>query len=151
MKIFRSFTIISLLLILISCNKDNEEQAAADDKIIKEYIEANNLDAEPTGSGLYVVINEEGSGFNPTQNSTVSVFYKGFYTDGKVFDETGNEPISFSLNQVIAGWQEGIPYFKPSGSGVLLIPSALGYGNDQVGDIPPNSVLIFDIELVSVN
>ena len=151
MKLIRSFSIFTLLLILISCNKDNEEQAATDDEIIKDYIEANNLDAEPTGSGLYVVINEEGSGFNPTQNSTVSVFYKGYFTDGEVFDQTGSEPLTFSLNQVIEGWQEGIPYFKPGGSGILLIPSALGYGSERVGDIPANSVLIFDIELVTVN
>ena len=151
MKLIRSFSIFTLLLILISCNKDNEEQAATDDEIIKDYIEANNLDAEPTGSGLYVVINEEGSGFNPTQNSTVSVFYKGYFTDGEVFDQTGSEPLTFSLNQVIEGWQEGIHYFKPGGSGILLIPSALGYGSERVGDIPANSVLIFDIELVTVN
>lgn len=151
MKSILRLSIIGLFLLCMACNKDNEDQADADDKIIREYIEANNLDAEPTGSGLYVVIENEGSGFNPTQNSTVSVFYKGYFTDGEVFDQTGSEPISFSLNQVIEGWQEGIPYFKPGGSGILLIPSALGYGSELVGDIPPNSVLIFDIELVSVN
>ncbi|MDA9266993.1 FKBP-type peptidyl-prolyl cis-trans isomerase [Salibacteraceae bacterium] len=151
MKLVQSIALIGILLISFSCKKDNDDQAAIDDKIIKDYIAENSLDAEPTGTGLYVVINEEGSGFNPSQNSNVSVYYKGYFTDGEVFDETGREPISFKLSQVIQGWQEGIPYFKPGGSGILLIPSALGYGSDDVGAIPANSVLIFDIDLVTVN
>ena len=151
MKLVQSIALIGILLISFSCKKDNDDQAAIDDKIIKDYIAENSLDAEPTGTGLYVVINEEGSGFNPSQNSNVSVYYKGYFTDGQVFDETGREPISFKLSQVIQGWQEGIPYFKPGGSGILLIPSALGYGSDDVGAIPANSVLIFDIDLVTVN
>lgn len=151
MKFISTFTMIALCLALSGCKKDKSEQAAIDDKIIRDYIAANSLDAEATASGLYVVIDNEGAGFNPSQNSTVSVYYKGYFTDGKVFDETGSEPITFSLQQVIEGWQEGIPYFKPGGSGILLIPSALGYGSEKVGDIPPNSVLIFDIELVTVN
>ena len=151
MKLVQSIALIGLLLISFSCKKDNDDQAAIDDKIIKDYIAENSLDAEPTGSGLYVVINENGSGFNPSQNASVTVFYKGYFTDGDVFDETGSEPISFRLDQVIQGWQEGIPYFKPGGSGILLIPSALGYGSEKVGDIPANSVLIFDIELIAAN
>ena len=151
MKLVQSIALIGILLISFSCKKDNDDQAAIDDKIIKDYIAENSLDAEPTGTGLYVVINEEGSGFNPSQNSNVSVYYKGYFTDGEVFDETGREPISFKLSLVIQGWQEGIPYFKPGGSGILLIPSALGYGSDDVGAIPANSVLIFDIDLVTVN
>jgi len=151
MKLVQSIALIGLLLISFSCKKDNDDQAAIDDKIIKDYIAENSLDAEPTGSGLYVVINENGSGFNPSQNASVTVFYKGYFTDGDVFDETGSEPISFRLDQVIQGWQEGIPYFKPGGSGILLIPSTLGYGSEKVGAIPANSVLIFDIELIAAN
>ncbi|HAQ69340.1 MAG TPA: peptidylprolyl isomerase [Flavobacteriales bacterium] len=151
MKLVQSIALIGILLISFSCKKDNDDQAAIDDKIIKDYIAENSLDAEPTGTGLYVVINEEGSGFNPTPNASVTVFYKGYFTDGDVFDETGSEPISFRLDQVIQGWKEGIPYFKPGGSGILLIPSALGYGSEKVGDIPANSVLIFDIELIAAN
>ena len=151
MKLVQSIALIGLLLISFSCKKDDDDQSAIDDKIIKDYIAENSLDAEPTGTGLYVVINKEGSGFNPSQNASVTVFYKGYFTDGDVFDETGSEPISFRLDQVIQGWQEGIPYFKPGGSGILLIPSALGYGSEKVGAIPANSVLIFDIELIAAN
>ena len=97
------------------------------------------------------MINEEGSGNKPTLLDEVTVFYKGYLTSGEVFDLTGVEPATFPLGSVIEGWQEGIPYFKPGGSGILLIPSHLGYGSRGAGSIPPNSVLIFDIELVRVN
>ena len=59
--------------------------------------------------------------------------------------------ITFPLSGVIQGWQEGIPLFKEGGSGILLIPSALGYGSQSVGSIPANSVLIFDINLIDVD
>ena len=122
-----------------------------DEQIILTYIDDFDLDAEATGSGLYVVIDEAGSGVNPTIYDEVSVFYRGALTSGEVFDLTGTEPAVFPLSQVIEGWQEGIPYFKPGGSGTLLIPSHLGYGSQSAGSIPPNSVLVFDITLVRVN
>lgn len=132
---------------LLSCNKD-KKQAEEDDEIIAQYIADNNLNATKTESGLYYVINEEGVGENPTINSTVTVAYKGYLTDNSVFDESDSTGITFSLTSVIEGWQEGIPYFKPGGKGVLLIPSALGYGRRTQSTIPANSVLIFDIHLI---
>jgi FKBP-type peptidyl-prolyl cis-trans isomerase FkpA len=82
--------------------------------------------------------------------STVTVAYKGYLTDGTVFDESDSNGITFSLRNVIQGWQEGIPLFKEGGSGMLLIPSALGYGSSSQGQIPANSVLIFEITLIDV-
>ena len=71
-------------------------------------------------------------------------------TDGTVFDQSTSAGISF-LTNVILGWQEGIPMFSEGGTGKLLIPSPLGYGNRAVGNIPENSVLIFDVELIDTN
>ncbi len=152
-----STTAIAILLILgtmstAGCKKDEgPSQREKDEQIILTYIDDFDLDAEATGSGLYVVIDEAGSGVNPTIYDEVSVFYRGALTSGEVFDLTGTEPAVFPLSQVIEGWQEGIPYFKPGGSGTLLIPSHLGYGSQSAGSIPPNSVLVFDITLVRVN
>ena len=99
---------------------------------------------------MYYVIEEEGIGEHPNIYSLVTVNYKGYLLDGTVFDETlPDEPIQFQLFQVIPGWQEGIQKFRTEGSGKLLIPSELGYGSDAQSDIPANSVLIFDIELLS--
>lgn len=149
---FLLFLPITLLITFSSCNKeDGPSQAEKDEQIIQDYIAENELEAIATGSGLYVVINEEGSGPNPTAFDEVAVYYNGYLTTGEIFDLTGAEPATFPLNAVIEGWQEGIPYFKPGGSGILLIPSHLGYGSRGTGSIPPNSVLIFDIELVRVN
>jgi FKBP-type peptidyl-prolyl cis-trans isomerase FkpA len=82
--------------------------------------------------------------------SDVKVAYKGYFTDGSVFDESSAAGITFNLQGVIAGWTEGIPFFKEGGTGKLLLPSALGYGKSGTNGIPKNSVLIFDIELLQV-
>lgn len=118
---------------------------------ILNYIEINNLVATKTDSGLYYVVNNEGTGTNPTSNSNVTVAYKGYFLDGTVFDESDANGISFNLNQVIPGWTEGITYFKEGGDGILLIPYNLGYGVNGNNAIPKVSVLIFDVNLKSIN
>ncbi|MBA3664253.1 MAG: FKBP-type peptidyl-prolyl cis-trans isomerase [Bacteroidetes bacterium] len=143
--------LLSILLNLgnVACKKKKKStQAKEDEKIITDYISANNLNASATGSGLYYVITTQGTGAQPNSNSTVTVKYKGTLKDGTVFDQSGGA--TFSLSSVIKGWQEGIPYFKKGGKGVLLVPSALGYGAQATGNIPANSVLIFDVDLQDV-
>ncbi len=145
----KTFPLIALILIVFTaCTDRATKQAEEDETLIQDYIADNNLDAIPSGTGLYYVIEEEGTGLSPTLFSTVMVNYSGNLIDGTVFD--ANDSISFGLSSVIQGWQEGIPYFKEGGSGKLLIPSALGYGSQSVGSIPRNSVLIFDIDLLKV-
>jgi FKBP-type peptidyl-prolyl cis-trans isomerase FkpA len=102
------------------------------------------------GSGLYYVDEETGTGENPDPTSTVRVAYKGYFTNGEVFDESSSAGITFGLNQVIQGGRVGIPFFKEGGRGKLIIPSGLAYGSRPRSDIPANSVLIFDIELIEV-
>ncbi len=149
------FSILTLtLLIFISCSTNTSsprDYRAENDKEIKDYITANNLNAQESPSGLYYVINEPGTGVQPTTTSNVTVAYKGYFKDGVVFDESTEQGIAFGLQQVIPGWTEGITYFKEGGSGILLIPSHLAYGNSGRGSIPGGAVLIFDINLISVN
>ncbi|CAD0004629.1 MULTISPECIES: FKBP-type peptidyl-prolyl cis-trans isomerase [Flavobacterium] len=148
------FSLIALTL-FISCNPDNAEPQIAKDytaeneKEITDYIAKNNLTALRSNTGLYYVINEPGEGTQPTATSNVTVAYKGYYTNGTIFNSITTS--SFGLNQVIKGWTEGIPYFKTGGSGVLLIPSHLAYGSFDYRGIPGGSVLIFDVKLISVN
>ena len=118
---------------------------------ITEYISENNLIATRSDSGLYYVINEEGTGERPTETSNVTVAYKGYFLDGEVFDESDSSGASFNLNAVIEGWTEGIPYFKEGGNGILLIPAHLAYGIYGSSRIPGGTVLIFDVNLISVN
>jgi FKBP-type peptidyl-prolyl cis-trans isomerase FkpA len=149
--------LLSTLLVLtlfISCSKDTKtvtDYTAKNEQEIKDYLAKNNLTAQRSTSGLYYIINEQGTGTQPTAASNVTVAYKGYFTNGNVFDQSKAEGISFGLNQVIKGWTEGIPYFKAGGSGVLLVPAHLGYGSYNYGPIPGGSVLIFDVKLISVN
>lgn len=138
------------MFIFNTCNK-NVDYTQLDEDIILQYISDNNLNAEPTGSGLYYVINSTGNGEFPNINSLVTVAYKGTLTDGITFDQSSSNGITFPLSNVIQGWQEGIPLFSEGGSGILLIPSALGYGSQSVGNIPENSVLIFEVTLLNVD
>ncbi|MFS4467963.1 FKBP-type peptidyl-prolyl cis-trans isomerase [Maribacter sp. 2210JD10-5] len=142
-----------LIVLFVACSSNNEEKdfTEANETEILEYINANNLNAQKSATGLYYVIDEVGSGDNPNASSNVTVAYRGYFTNGNVFDESGAEGISFNLNQVIAGWTEGITYFKEGGSGVLLIPSRLAYGNAGRSGIPGGAVLVFDIELLAIN
>ena len=144
--------LFTLVLLFISCSDktDTSFEPETEQDII-QYIEDNNLNATRSNSGLYYVINKEGSGTRPTSASNVTVDYKGYFLDGVVFDESNSNGISFRLNEVIQGWTEGITYFKEGGNGILLVPYNLGYGESGRGSIPGGSVLIFDIRLLSVN
>ena len=149
----RMKTLCILILLIVtfnSCKKESVDYTQIDEDIITQYITDNNLIAIATGTGLYYVIDAPGSGAQPNSQSTVTVAYKGYLTNGSVFDESASSGISFSLTSVIQGWQEGIPYFKEGGTGILLIPSALGYGSQATSGIPANSVLIFDVGLFEV-
>lgn len=146
----KTYISLLLLIIFISCNKDDSPKAQTEEDII-QYIEDHNLNATRSNSGLYYVIEKQGEGAKPNTNSNVTVNYKGYFLNGSVFDQSGIEGISFGLNQVIAGWTEGITYFNEGGEGILLIPSNLGYGSENYNGIPGGSVLIFDIKLLSVN
>lgn len=145
--------ILFLLFAVVSCSTDDniKDFRQENDEEIQAFIEANNLNAQKSNSGLYYVIDTPGAGVNPITTDRVKVAYKGYFTNGDVFDESDDDGISFNLQDVITGWTEGITYFKEGGSGKLLIPSHLAYGSSDNRGIPGGSVLIFDVELIYVN
>lgn len=136
--------------ITTSCEEKQKQQnidwAAHDDKVISEHLAENNIDAIKHSSGVYYRITKEGNGKHPNGTSVVKVNYKGYLLDGKVFDE--GQGVEFPLGGVIQGWTIGIPFIDKGGSGQLFIPSFLGYGYQSPPGIPPNSVLIFDVDLL---
>ena len=151
-------TLLALVsLLFVSCLSDsNLEMPSVDytvqnEKEIKDYIAKNNLNAQKSDTGLYYVIDEPGTGEQPSITSNVTVAYKGYFTSGKIFDQSKPEGINFNLQKVIKGWTEGIQYFKEAGSGVLLVPSHLGYASNGRPGIPGGAVLVFDVKLITVN
>jgi len=140
------------LFLLTSCMKDFEVPDALDqtETDIVKYIADNNLNTQRSNSGLYYIIEEEGTGDSPATDSNVTVAYKGYLLDGTVFDQSSSSGISFNLSQVIPGWTEGLTYFKEGGKGKLIIPSHLAYGPNGTSGIPGGAVLVFDISLLKV-
>lgn len=107
-----------------------------------------------TASGLKYMVLRKGDGKSPSATDEVTVNYSGQLLDGTVFDSSYDrgEPATFPLNRVIPGWTEGLQLMKENGKTVFYIPSGLAYGEQGApGAIPPNSDLIFTVELIKVN
>ena len=103
-------------------------------------------------SGLQYKILTEGSGKTPKATDEVTVNYKGSLIDGREFDNSYKRgtPANFRVDKVIRGWTEGLQLMKEGSKWELFIPPELGYGERGAGPVPPNSVLIFEVELISV-
>lgn len=143
-----------------------EEQSQIDESLIKEFIVNNNYEAESTDEGVHYVILKKGNGQFPTAGNEVSVNYTVRRLDGVLVDTSSEElarannqyserrtyaPYTFTLGAqgTIQGWNIGIPKFSKGGGGRLLVPSEFAYGPRGRGaEVPPNTVLVFDIELV---
>ena len=104
-------------------------------------------------SGLQYKVLSEGNGKKPKATDKVKCHYEGFLVDGTVFDSSirGGEPAVFPLNQVIAGWTEGLQLMQEGAKYRFFIPYHLGYGEHGAGaSIPPYAALVFDVELIEV-
>ncbi len=120
----------------------------------EKYLKENNNTIKPLPSGLYYIPILVGTGPKAEAGKTVKVHYVGKLLDGKVFDSSRNRlnPFEFMLGmgQVIKGWDEGIGMMRQGGKATLIIPSEIGYGDRDMGIIPPYSTLVFDVELIEV-
>ena len=125
---------------------DLVKQAKTDEAAIQNYIKAKGINAVKDSSGVYYEIIKPGTTAHPTANSTVTVNYKGELLNGSVFDSA--QGYKNALSGLIPGWITGIPHIGTGGKIVLIIPSAQGYGNNEAGSIPENSVLVFNIDLL---
>jgi len=125
------------------------------------------LKAQKTQSGLYYVIEKEGTGEPTTPGTTLYVNYAGYLLGGALFDTSWPEvakannqfdearpyeplPVNVGIGQVIPGWDEGLMLLKKGSKAKLIIPSPLGYGESGAGElIPANSILVFDVEVTN--
>lgn len=103
-------------------------------------------------SGLQYEVLEQGEGAKPARDDTVTTHYEGRLIDGTVFDSSyqRGEPASFPLDRVIPGWTEGLQLMSTGAKYRLFVPADLAYGDRAAGSIPPNSTLIFDVELLDI-
>lgn len=137
-----------------------EKQKGIDTKIIEDYIAKNGLTGkvQKTQSGVYYVVTQLGTGPTPSKGDAVQVHYTGKLLNGKVFDssrtnpQSGGKPAQFQVGvgMVIPGWEEGVMKMNKGEKATLIIPSTLAYGPRGNQGIAPNSVLLFDIELLDI-
>lgn len=128
-------------------NADSLQQAKLDEEAIAVWKKTHPDSLRPA-QGLYYSIEREGSGRQVAVTDTVQVRYRGMLLNGEVFDETKEKSARFPLSRLIRGWQIGVPLCRTGGKIRLVISSALSYGiRCRAAKIPPNSVLVFDIEV----
>lgn len=136
------------------------DQNVVDDKLLQSYFAKNNIKATKTPSGMYYTISQKGLGPNAAPGKKVSMNYTGKTLDGNKFDSNVDpkfnhvQPFSFTLGQgqVIRGWDEGVQLLNLGSKATFYIPSAMAYGERGAGgSIPPNAVLLFDVEVLSID
>ncbi|MDF1698539.1 MAG: FKBP-type peptidyl-prolyl cis-trans isomerase, partial [Saprospiraceae bacterium] len=116
---------------------------------VNEYIAENNLETEELEKGVHIAVQEPGSDNKPSPESIITVNYTGKLTNELIFDQ--GENVTFLLGDLIEGWRIGLSEIGEGGTCTLVLPSEVGYGSSGTGGIPPNSALVFEIELVEVN
>lgn len=134
--------ILSLCFIISSCGEERPGLS------VEEYIATNNLTTTELAEGVHIIIHAPGTGSKPNINNDIRIAYEGRLTDGTVFDSKASW--DSPLSGLIKGWQIGIPEIAIGGSCTLIIPPEAGYGSREVVNIPANSVLVFDIDLIDI-
>lgn len=153
--------VLSLAVVLVGfsgwhCNKSSTESGrctvippADEEAAILAYNDANNINGTKDESGLYYEVITPGTGGSPNLNSQIYIKYTGKLTNGTIFDSQQDpRQTGWALRGLIPGWQIAIPKLKKNGVIRMVVPSALGYGCQANGNIPANSILYFDVELV---
>ena len=133
----------------------NTVAVASEQEQLKAYLDSAAIKATKDWRGFYFSVLSTGSGDTAKPCSQITVSYKGWLTNGKIFDQQSNAVFN-SLGSLIDGWREGMPLIKKGGRILLYIPPSLGYGSKNLTDnsgntvVPSNSIIIFDINLVNV-
>ncbi|MFT5923382.1 MAG: peptidylprolyl isomerase [Paraglaciecola sp.] len=155
MKYIILAVVVALAIFYFAKSSIDKKQALENIAIGKNFLVENkaNQDVIQTASGLQYQVLQKGDGSkHPSASTTVKVHYHGTLLDGTIFDSSVDrgQPISFSLNQVIKGWTEGVQLMVEGDKFKFFVPSDLGYGNRSTGKITSGSLLIFEVELLEV-
>ena len=161
MKTFLAFLLIGTIVLAISCAKTQSGNnttctnldPSADSAALLKFAAANSFTPSKDLTGLYYQIVDSGTGAAPNLNSQIFVTYIGALMNGNIFDSASVAAnTGFYLNNLIKGWQIGIPKIKVGGRIRLFVPSAFGYGcaGSAGGQVPGNAPLYFDVSLVNI-
>lgn len=147
--------IIGLAAVLMTCGclgRSDDQGADAAAFYLTENARQPGVETLPSGVQYRVDRTGSPDGAQPDSNDLVMVNYEGALTDGTVFDSSyqRGQPVAMNLDQLIPAWQEAIPHMRVGDEWTLWVPPAQGYGAEGSGPIPPNSVLVFRIELLNV-
>lgn len=143
------FSVVLVGLILTACSTYSDDELADFDKRIQDYMKKENVECTKSDSGLYFDIKEQGEGELIQFRDKVSFTYTGSFLDGEVFDEQ-KEPVEFTVSELIPAWKEIMLQMKKGGKVFLIAPPQLGYGTNELDDIPKSSILVYDLEIVEV-
>ncbi|WP_297093636.1 FKBP-type peptidyl-prolyl cis-trans isomerase [uncultured Draconibacterium sp.] len=149
---------------VVSCMDESEPYVpptkAEEAAMLEVYLDTlanRGLDIDTTAMGVYYITDSIGNGIFPQQGDTCVVKYTGSFMDGTIFDSTWDDTWEFVLGYVgengegtIAGWTDGVSVIDEGGSAFLIIPSELGYGETGAGNIPPNTTIVFSVEMVEI-
>ncbi len=154
MKSYLIILLIAVFFLSDSCKKDigcKSVSPEVEDGQIAEYNIKYGLGAIKYNNSIYYKITDTGYGISPSRSSKIVVTYKGKFLSSKIFDEV-TSPKTFTLTDVIEGWQIGLPLIKKGGKIVLIIPSVYAYGcngNNNL-NVPPDTVLVYEVSLIDV-
>ena len=141
---------LPLPVVIVTSHLDSAAREQEEIALIEKAIKENKTDVRAGNGGVYYRIMKEGTGRQVTVEDTVIVHYKGsLFSNGEIFDQTRESTAKFPLKRLIRGWQLGVPMAKIGSTIKLVIPSHLAYSiRTRASRIPPNSILVFEIEIV---
>lgn len=145
-------SLLVIVLALMSCTTYSEEELNSFDAKIQHYIDSTGLQMERTEDGLYYSILEEGEGEEFIgYKDHVTFYYKGSFLSGNSFQVISkNDPLNFTVSQLIIGWQDALMMLKKGGSIHIIIPPQLGYADRSSDVIPANTVLEYELTVLDV-
>ena len=131
-------------------NADSAIEAGKESLTLVEAINTGKIDTTGSVGGVYYKILQEGNGEQVKLTDTLVVRYKGTLLNGAIFDQTKEKPATFPLKRLIRGWQAAMPFCRQGGKIRMFIPSSMGYSIRNLATIPPNSILVFDVEVLEI-
>ncbi len=143
------FSILIGIALLSSCSTYSDEQKNEFDSKIESYLKNKDIKCEKSDSGLYFKILDAGEGNLIQYKDVVSFTYTAHLLNGKLVDQK-KEPIEYPVEELIGAWKEIMLKLRPGGKAYLVAPPQLGYGEHKLDEIPPNSILVFEMAVVEV-